>query len=97
MTFAGRELSDQDIRACYKAVFSQYYGQVVACDILLKCGFFDEISPDSMSAAFHLRNFANWFLKRLGIIREDNLINMVRHFMGDVPVIMENTEKEKKE
>ena len=97
MIFAGKELTEQDIAQAYKAVFSQYYGQIVACDILLKCGFFDEVTPDSMSAAFYLRNFANWFLKRLGIIREDNLINMVRNFMGqDVPVVI-NPEKEKKE
>jgi len=46
-----------------------------------------------------LHNLASWFLKRLGIIREDNLVNMIQHFMGqDVPVIVgENSEKEKKE
>ena len=97
MIFAGRQLSEQDIRDCYKAVFSQYHGQVVACDILMRCHYFDEVNPGDMAEQHHMHNFANWFLKRLGIIREDNLINMVRHFMGGVSVIMENTEKEKKE
>ena len=95
MIFAGRELSDKDIKDHYKALFSQYSGQVVACDILLHCGFFDEVLPSV--AALEAQNFARWFLKRLGIIREDNLINMVRNFMGqDVPVVI-NQEKEKKE
>ena len=86
MIFAGKELSEQDIRDCYKAVFSQFAGQVVACDVLMHCGYWDEIRPADMAEALYAHNFVNWFLKRLGIIREDNLINMVRHFMGqDVP------------
>ena len=94
MIFGGRELSEQDIKDHYKAVFSQPSGQVVATDILLQCGFFDEVAPDTYSLA--LQNFARWFLKRLGIIREDNLINMIRHFMGqNVPAkLREKQEKE---
>lgn len=99
MIFGGQNLSDADIAQCWQAVASSFHGQVVICDILLKCGFFDEISPDSMNAAFHLRNFSIWFLKKLGIIREDNLINMVRHFMGQHESVKmwENPEEEKKE
>jgi len=96
--FAGQQLSDQKVKDCYRAVFSQWAGQVVAADILLHCGLWDEIDPAAMAKAHYLHNFACWFMKRLGIIREDNLINMVRHFMGqDVPVKRENEEKEKKE
>ena len=101
MIFAGKKLSEQDIKDCYKAVGVQFAGQVVICDILLHCYHWEEIGSVYVPEAeiHHLRNFANWFLKRLGIIREDNLINMVRNFMGqDVPVIVgENSEKEKKE
>ena len=99
MMFAGKKLTEADIARAYKAVFSQFHGQVVACDILMKCGYWEEINPADMAPAHYLRNFANWFLKRLGIIREDNLVNMIQHFMGqDVPVIVgENSEKEKKE
>jgi hypothetical protein len=97
LVFAGRKLNEQDIKDHYKAVFSQYSGQVVACDILLNCGFFDEVATDSYNLV--LQNFARWFLKRLGIIREDNLVNMIQHFMGqDIPMIVgEKPEKEKEE
>ena len=99
MMFAGKKLTEADIARAYKAVFSQYAGQVVACDILLRCHYWEEVNPADMAEQHHMHNFANWFLKRLGIIREDNLVNMIQHFMGqDVPVIVgENSEKEKEE
>ena len=92
MMFAGKQLTEADIARAYKAVFSQFDGQVVACDILLKCGFFDEIPTDMYHLVLH--NLASWFLKRLGIIREDNLVNMIQHFMGPVPVIVGENPKE---
>lgn len=98
MIFAGQQITDTDVARAYKAVFSQFAGQVVACDILMHCGYFDEIKPSDMARAHYYRNFANWFLKRLGIIREDNLVNMIRHFMGqDEPVKREEDQKKSKE
>jgi len=95
--FAGQKLTEADINRAYKAVFSQFAGQVVACDILMRCHWLDEINPADMAEAHHYRNFANWFLKRLGIIREDNVVNMIRHFMGqDEPVRREQNPKKEK-
>ena len=94
MMFAGKQLTEADIARAYKAVFSQFDGQVVECDILSRCHYWEEVNPADMAEQHHMHNFANWFLKRLGIIREDNLVNMIRHFMGPVPVIVGENPKE---
>ena len=81
MMFAGQKLTAQEIDACYQDVMSRPSGLIMLTHILHEyCHIWDEEVPGG--EATYRRNFGIWLLKRFGVIREDNLIDLTRRLLG---------------
>lgn len=81
MIYRDKQLSEEDIQACYQDVISRPSGQIVLTHILHEyCHFWDEIVPGTEAA--YRRNFAMWLLKQFGIIREDSLIDLTQRLLA---------------
>ena len=75
MIWGGKKLTEEEIDAMYRQLFAEGYGPPVLAHLLsYECFVWDEIQPEPQLVA--LQNLGKRILKRIGEIREDNLVEL---------------------
>jgi len=84
MKYLGKQLSEEEIDDLYKVLFTQTaIGPIVLAHFLHdECHVWDEIEPDAQLVT--RQNIGKRVLKRVGMIREENLYELTRR-MVEVP------------
>lgn len=94
MTWGGKKLSEDEIDLMYLAVFNEGMGPVVLTHLIAEeCHLYDEISSEPELVA--LQNLGKRILKRLGVIREDRLVDITRRLIGVLPPESMREEKDR--
>ena len=92
MNWGGKRLTEAEIDLMYLSVFNEGMGPVVLTHLLMEeCHVFDEIASEPELVA--LQNLGKRVLKRLGVIREDRMVDITRRLIGVMPP--ENLREEK--
>lgn len=84
MIWGGKKFDEDEISLMYASVFNEGMGPLVLAHLLAyECMLWDEVANEAELVA--VQNLGKRILKRLGVIREDRLVEITRGLTGVRP------------